>query len=289
LFTGSLRGGDMSFVGGRGSLAFANGVLQAKPLAIMGDGLTGEARFVLEAASGDVDLSFTLSLADRHNIPAFELAYAGSPRSLEPSTDAQDLKSYLSMRMLQDSVQQLEELQRQEEELIEEEKQFQREQEERERKRLEQERRDAELKLDRKELEAAARLRAERQQAEKREVGERKADREPWESLKKPAVEPEPAAPASDALSALPLQEPHQAPLALESAAAEPGDPVPVPRLKPEHEPDTAALEPAKQPAKQPVQLPPDGNLGRISAPVFSGPTVLQPNLGAPPPGQGLR
>jgi hypothetical protein len=158
LFTASLRGGDMSFVGVRGSLAFSDGVLQAKPLAILGDGLTGEARFVLEAASGDVDLSFTLGLTNHHNIPAFELAYAGPPQALETSTDAQNLKSYLSMQMLQQSVEQLEDLQRQEAALIEEEKQFQRDQEERERQRLEQERRDARLKLDRKQLEAAARL-----------------------------------------------------------------------------------------------------------------------------------
>jgi hypothetical protein len=69
LFDRSLRSGDMEFVGGSGTLTFADGVLQAKPLAIIGQGLTGEARFVLEAASGDVDLSFTLNLAGQHDDP----------------------------------------------------------------------------------------------------------------------------------------------------------------------------------------------------------------------------
>jgi hypothetical protein len=30
------------------------------------------------------------------------------------------------------------------------------------------------------------------------------------------------------------------------------------------------------------LQLPPDGNLGRIPEPVFSGPTILQPEVGGP-------
>lgn len=282
LFTRSLRSGDMAFVGGSGSLEFADGVLKAKPLPILGEGLTGEARFLLEAASGDVDLSFTLSMADRHNLPTFELAYAGSPRALEPSIDAQDLKSYLSMQMLQESVLQLEELQRQEQELIEEEEKFQREQEERERLRLEQERREAELKLDRKELELAARLRAEESQAEKLKVEQRKADREAMEPRPEPAPEPESS---SEALpDAAPKPEPEPAAARADVVTAAPlrapqaTEPVPVPMLKPQPESAPAS----RVTVNEPLQMPRDGNLGHISEPVFSGPTVLQPIVTPP-------
>jgi Skp family chaperone for outer membrane proteins len=282
LFTGSLRSGDMEFVGGSGTLSFADGVLQAKPLAIIGQGLTGEARFLLEAASGDVDLSFTLSLAGQHTIPSFELAYAGSPRALEPSTDAQSLRSFLSMRMLQTSVQQLEELQRQERELIEAEKKFQREQEERERRRREQAQREADRKLDRKQRELADRLRAQEREAREREVEQYKADREVAERQPGPVLEPEatvepepdpePAAAPSDPVTVEPLT----APVTGESTSgAALSVSVPVPRFKPE--PDAAGIEALIEP----LRLPPSGNLGRIDAPVFSGPAVRPPDPGS--------
>jgi hypothetical protein len=299
LFTGSLRSGDMAFVGGGGTLKFADGVLQARPLDIRAQGIAGEARFVLEAASGDVDLSFTLSLADVRDMPSFELAYAGSPRALEPSTDAQSLKSYLSMQMLQESVQQLEELQRQERELIEAEEKFQREQEERERQRRLQQQRDAEQKLDRKERELAARLRAAARRAEEVEPEGRKADREAVKRRPEPAVEPEPsgdavpiveperepatepAAARSDVVTVAPLD----TPVLGERATGARSDPVPVPRLKPERNADTARVDSTDVP----LQLPPDGNLGRIPEPVFSGPTILQPGLHAPRSDLGRR
>jgi hypothetical protein len=298
LFSRSLRSGDMDFVGGSGSLQVADGVLTAKPLDILGQGITGEARFLLEAASGDVDLSFTLGLAGQEGVPTFELAYAGPPRDLEPSTDAQNLKSYLSMQMLQESVQQLEDLQRQEQELIEAEKKFQREQEERERQwqeqeRRERERREADLKLDRKQREVAARLRAEADEAERQKVESRKADREAMERKPEvtgepelvpeaePAAQPQPeraAARRPDTVTGSPFNAP--------VAASLPGDPVPgvpVPRTKPEPAPATAETEqPVKVSVEEPLQLPPDGNLGRIPQPVFSGPTMLQPELSEP-------
>jgi hypothetical protein len=292
LFTRSLRSGDMDFVGGSGTLSFADGVLQAKPLAIIGQGLTGEARFLLEAASGDVDLSFTLNLAGQHTIPSFELAYAGSPRALEASIDAQSLRSFLSMRMLQTSVQQLEELQRQERELIEAEKKFQREQEERERRRREQAQREADRKLDRKQRELADRLRTQEREAREREVEQRKADREVVERqpepvlepeaavepqpARQPDTEPEPAAAPSDPVTVEPLT----APVTSESTSgAALGDPVPVPRFKPE--PDAAGIEALIEP----LRLPPSGNLGRIDAPVFSGPAVVPPEPVSQSPG----
>jgi hypothetical protein len=306
LFARSLRRGDMAFEGGRGSLTLADGVLQAKPLRIRGQGVAGEARFVLEAASGDIDLSFTLNLATLRDIPSFDLAYAGSPRALEPSTEAQSLRSYLSMRMLQDSVQQLEELQRQERELIEEEEQFQREQEERERQRRAARQREADMQLDRKQRELAARL---RRQVEEHEVvelgsGERKAEEteadEPageaevsGEAL--PASEPEPDPSArSDAVTVSPLEELLldglllEGPLLDESAIGALSEPrtvrVPVPRLKPAQR-NAATVESTKRV----LNVPADGNLGRIPEPVFSGPTVLQPSLGGPQPEMGRR
>ena len=282
LFDRSLRSGDMDFVGGSGTLAFADGVLQAKPLAIIGQGLTGEARFLLEAASGDVDLSFTLSLAGQHTIPSFELAYAGSPRALEPSTDAQSLRSFLSMRMLQTSVQQLEELQRQERELIEAEKKFQREQEERERQRREQAQREADRKLDRKQRELADRLRAQEREAREREVEQYKADREVAERQPGPVLEPEatvepepdpePAAAPSDPVTVEPLTAPVTG---KSTSGAALSVSVPVPRFKPE--PDAAGIEALIEP----LRLPPSGNLGRIDAPVFSGPAVRPPDTGS--------
>jgi uncharacterized protein involved in outer membrane biogenesis len=296
LFEASLRSGDMTFQGGSGALTMADGVLQATPLDIRGQGIIGQARFVMEAASGEVDLSFTLNLPGLRDIPSFEVAYAGPPRSLEASTEAQGLRSFLSMRMLQDSVQQLEELQRQERELIEAEEEFQRQQEERERQSQEQQRREAEQR------ELAERLRAEQREAEEAQPAERKADREVEvarpepvvepESVEEavptsePAPEPEPAAAASHAVTVSPLEAPGPGRDAT-GALSEPV-PVPTPRLKPRR--DAASLDAASlDGADEPVQLPPDGNLGRIPAPVFTDPTILWPNLGEPHSNMGRR
>jgi hypothetical protein len=286
LFARSLRSGDMAFAGGSGALTLTDGVLQAKPLDIRGAGVDGQARFVLEAASGDVDLSFTLSLAGLRDIPSFELAYAGSPRALETSTEAQSLRSYLSMRMLQASVDQLEELQRQERELIEEEKQFQREQEERERQRRAARQREADMQLDRKQRELAARLKAQEVEVEKAESGKADFEGEPEE----PAGEAEGLGEAagSDAVTVFPLEGPLLDEPQLEDAIGALIETqvlsVPVPRLKPEQR-ESATVESTDNV----ITVPSDGNLGRIPEPVFSGPTVLQPNLGATRPQMGER
>jgi hypothetical protein len=287
LFARSLRSGDMAFAGGSGSLTLTDGVLQANPLDIRGPGVDGQARFVLEAASGDVDLSFTLNLAAPRDIPSFELAYAGSPRALETSTEAQSLRSYLSMRMLQDSVQQLEDLQRQERELIEAEKQFQLEQEERERQRRQ---READMQLDRKQRELAARLKAQEDEgkesaAEKAEAEAGEPDEPAGEAEGLGEAEPDPA-PRSDAITVSPLEGPLLEGPLLEDAigALIEAQAVPVPRIKPEQ----TGASPVEA-TDSVITVPADGNLGRILEPVFSGPTVLQPNQGAPRPEMGRR
>jgi uncharacterized protein involved in outer membrane biogenesis len=286
LFARSLRSGDMAFAGGSGALTLTDGVLQAKPLDIRGPGVDGEARFVLEAASGDVDLSFTLNLAGLRDIPSFELAYAGSPQSLESSTEAQSLRSYLSMRMLQDSVQQLEELQRQERELIEAEEQFQREQEERERQRRAERQREADMQLDRKQRELAARLKAQGDEGEQDEGEENAADKA---EAKEPAGDAESSSEAapeqelrSDTVTASPLDVPSLDENAIGALIEQ--QVVPMPRPKPEQ---TGAA--AVDSSTSVLKVPDDGNLGRIPEPVFSGPTLLQPNLGEPHPEMGRR
>jgi hypothetical protein len=192
------------------------------------------------------------------------------------------------MRMLQTSVQQLEELQRQERELIEAEKKFQREQEERERRRREQAQREADRKLDRKQRELADRLRAQEREAREREVEQRKADREVVERGPEPVIEPEPAVEPQPARQPEPAAapsdpvtvEPLTAPVTGESTSgAALSDPVPVPRFKPE--PDAAGIEALIEP----LRLPPSGNLGRIDAPVFSGPAVVPPDPVSQSPG----
>jgi hypothetical protein len=192
LFSGALRRGDLAFVGGSGTLKFVEGVLTTKPLAILGEGISGEARLLLEAASGEIDLSFTLALAEPEDVPTFELVYAGAPLALELSTDAQALKSHLSMRMLLDSVEQLEELQRQEHKLIEEEKRFQLEQMRREEMRREEEQREKlrleKLRLDQLSKAGPAPDRKERELAFKiqsREAEDRKADERQDESRRR--------------------------------------------------------------------------------------------------------
>jgi hypothetical protein len=286
LFARSLRGGDMAFAGGSGALTLTDGVLQAKPLAIREPGVDGEARFVLEAASGDVDLSFTLNLAGLRDIPSFELAYAGSPRALEPSTEAQSLRSYLSMRMLQDSVQQLEDLQRQERELIEAEEQFQREQEERERRARADRQREADMQPDRKQRELANRLKAQKDAGEMNKGGKAdfeggQPDEPSGEAQGLGEATPDPAARA-DAVSVSPLDVPSLDTDAIGSLIE--SQAVPVPRLKPEQ---TGAAPAASTDSA--LKVPADGNLGRIPEPVFSGPTVLQPHLSAPRPEMGRR
>jgi hypothetical protein len=232
-----------------------------------------------------------LNLVAPRDIPSFELAYAGSPRALEPSTEAQSLRSYLSMRMLQDSVQQLEELQQQERELIEAEKQFQREQEERERQRRAERQREADMQLDRKQRELAARLKAqkdegEQDEGEQDEGEENAADKAEAEGPAGDAESSSEAAPEqelrSDTVTVSPLDVPSLDENAIGALIEQQA--VPMPRLKPEQ---TGAA--AVDSSTSVLKVPNDGNLGRIPEPVFSGPTMLQPNLGQPHPEMGRR
>jgi uncharacterized protein involved in outer membrane biogenesis len=129
LIRSSLTATDMSFTGGEGTLVLASGVLTASPLPIKAAGAEGEIRLVFEPAEGAVDIAVALTLDEPRGTPAFEIAYAGHPFALERSSDTQALKSHLAVKVLKESIDQLEELQRRERELIEEEEQFKREEE----------------------------------------------------------------------------------------------------------------------------------------------------------------
>ncbi len=280
LFTGSLRRGDLAFVGGSGTLKFAEGVLTTKPLAILGQGISGEARLLLEAASGEIDLSFTLALAEPKDVPTFQLAYAGRPRELELSTDVQGLRSHLSMKMLLDSVEQLEELQRQEQELIEEEENFQRELMRREQTRREEQQQREKLRreqlsggepvLDRKERELAMR--------HKSEAGV-DGGREANEGLAEPFGEPPPAAARLETMTALPpiTPLPNDGNAQPTPPSANHGliDPVPVPRVKPQRRPTAASYGAVINP----LRAPPKANLGPTPQAASPAPTIPQPDF----------
>lgn len=291
LISVSLRSGDMAFEGGSGTLALANGVLTAKPLPIKADGTSGELRFVFEPATGEVDLSLTLTPSEPKGIPSFDLAYVGNPGALQSSTDTQELKSRLSLSFLKQSIDQLEELQREERRIIEEEEQFRREQ---------QARREAEQELERKVRELAARRKIqEQEQAEEGSrrpeegqapAGEQKSDlldAITVQSLGAPAgADGPPVAatpPTGSAARNAPVAEqaPPAVPQPAPAASPAPAEPsrsnVPRPRSKPDHAP---AAEEAAKPS-EPFKLPPSGNIGQTLERIFSssGPTVLQPGL----------
>ncbi|MGE0212078.1 MAG: AsmA family protein [Parvibaculaceae bacterium] len=132
LLTQSLRSGDVAFIGGKGSLTLANGALTGSQLAVAGKGMTGDMRLVAEVGSGEIDIGLTVALLEPPGLPPFELAYAGPPSALQPSSNTQELKSQLAVKVLQEGIDRLEELQRQEQQLLKEEEQFRLEQQQRE-------------------------------------------------------------------------------------------------------------------------------------------------------------
>jgi hypothetical protein len=137
LIRDSLSSGDMAFSGGEGTLTLDKGVLLASPLAIVAEAAKGELQILFEPAEGKVDIAVTLFLERPAGVPAFEIAYAGHPFALERSSDTQALKSDLVVKVLNESIRQLEELQRREREMREEEEQFKRQQEAKEQTRKE--------------------------------------------------------------------------------------------------------------------------------------------------------
>lgn len=292
LITGSLRSGDLAFKGGSGTIKIANGVLTATPLAIVGEGATGEARFLLEVASGNVDLSLALALTEPKDIPGFELAYAGHPRALQASSNAQELKSHLAVKLLQESVKQFEDLQRQELELLEKEQRFRREQQDPRRSEDAGQRQpreaDAQDQLSEPGNDPAAADGLSGIDGPAPETTPGQADAVAVEPISPPAREAE-RGPVADTAPPVAKTEPQPVVEAAPEPAAsseplEPSavtdsgpllPPVPLPKEKPKREPEPVSRETSLGP----LQLPLDGHLGRISRQVFSGPKVLQPDL----------
>ena len=124
----ALTSGNMAFVGGEGTLGLDKGVLTASPLALAAADAKGQLRMLFEPAEGKVDIAVDLKLAQPEGVPSFQIAYAGPVDALVRSSDTQALKNYLTVKVLNESIKQLEELQRRENQMKQEELQFQREQ-----------------------------------------------------------------------------------------------------------------------------------------------------------------
>lgn len=135
-----LRTGDMAVGGGSGKLKIANGVLTMDPIAIKGDGGKGTLRVVYEIATGLSDISVRLNLDEPGNVPGFEIAYAGVPSSLAPSSDFSALKSHLSVAALNRTLDKLEALQEEQRRLFEQERKAREEAQAKRRKQLERQR-----------------------------------------------------------------------------------------------------------------------------------------------------
>jgi len=241
LIASSLRSGDVVFTGGSGKLTLAGGVLTASPLVIAGEGMTGEVRLLVEPVSASADIALTLSLLEPPGLPSFELAYAGPPAAMQPSSNTQELKSRLAVKVLQEGIDQLEEIQRQEQQLMREEEAFRKEQEQRREFERESLRRLNELK---------ARKAIEARQPPKEEVSPTPAPPAPQPLERGALRQTDPAPlPAAEAAPA-PITEANQAPAAEEAASepvavAEPGADVPKPRKKPPAAPARAEFSPS--------------------------------------------
>ena len=117
-----LRVGDMKFGSGKGEIKLENGVASFSPLAISGPGAHGKIRTLFEIANGLGDVSIRLKLEQPADVPGFEIAYAGPPDGLAPSSDFAALKSHLSVTAINRTLDKLEALEEEQRRLVEEEK-----------------------------------------------------------------------------------------------------------------------------------------------------------------------
>jgi len=117
-----LRVGDMKFGNGKGQISLENGVTIFSPLAIAGPGAHGKLRVIYEVANGLGDVSIRLKLDQPADVPGFEIAYAGPPDNLAPSSNFAALKSHLSVAAINRTLDKLEALEEEQRRLVEEEK-----------------------------------------------------------------------------------------------------------------------------------------------------------------------
>jgi len=117
-----LRAGDMKFGDGKGSIKLESGVANFSPLTIRGPGAHGSLRAIYEIGNGLADVSMRLKLDNADEVPGFEIAYAGPPDKLAPSSDFAALKSHLTVAALNRTLDKLEALEEEQRRLVEEEK-----------------------------------------------------------------------------------------------------------------------------------------------------------------------
>lgn len=117
-----LRTGDMKFGGGKGAIELENGVARFVSLTIAGPGAHGSLRAIYEIANGLADVSIRLKLDQPADVPGFEIAYAGPPDALAPSSNFTALKSHLTVAALNRTLDKLEALEEEQRRLVEEEK-----------------------------------------------------------------------------------------------------------------------------------------------------------------------
>lgn len=122
MIANSLRRGDMKFGSGNGEIELENGVASFAPLTIKGAGAQGSLRVIYELPSGLTDISIRLKLKEPANVPGFEVAYAGRPSGLAPSSNFTALKSFLTVAALNRTLDKLEALEEEQRRLVEEEK-----------------------------------------------------------------------------------------------------------------------------------------------------------------------
>ncbi len=121
VITNSLRVGSMKFGDGNGQIELENGVARFVPLVIKGPGARGLLDVTYEMPSGLVDIAVRLKLDEPANVPGFEIAYAGLPDELAPSSNFSNLKSYLTVAALNRTLDKLEALEEEQRRLVEEE------------------------------------------------------------------------------------------------------------------------------------------------------------------------
>jgi len=209
MIANSLRTGDMKFGNGKGQIELENGIARFVPLEVKGAGAQGSLRMIYELPTGLADISVRLKLAEPANVPGFEVAYAGPPDALAPSSDFTALKSYLTVAALNRTLDKLEALEEEQRRLVEEEKQARAEAETKRKAQQEKQRllREKQRKL----LEDATRKKVEEISKAREKKAPREKPQETPQETPQPAMEDLPTVVISPAPEPLPRDVPVQA------------------------------------------------------------------------------
>ncbi len=127
-----LHGGDGIALGlVSGSISIVNGVATFTPFGTTSPDAEVRVKTIAELAEGRIDIGVVLSLKALPELPPMEISYSGTPLQLVAAEDRTALASYLSFKVLEKSVDELEKVQKEQERMALEEEELRKLDEER--------------------------------------------------------------------------------------------------------------------------------------------------------------